>query len=601
MAALLPVCVTAQDDELRNGLVAYYPFDNDAKDASGKGNNGKVQGATLQDGKFGKCYYFGGYDKSSIIKVPNNNSLKFDNAMSISLWFKVDNYTGMDGWGKRTSSPIMCLSAKDFDRGALFNTISCSNDNKFSVGLGIDNKSVSAEINSSAREWHHAVFVVTRNSLKIYIDGTLAAQKAETISFSIANNRDLCFGRFSSTWYPFMGWLDEIRVYNRELNSDEVETLYDNSFEETPMDAQGVIAVEYRDTKLLDNEPDYKLYEDQLNIGINGYTFCEATHKMYFLDGISTVVEYDYSNAMNKQVARRSFQLPFAVEMNGGVIEVSPNGTYLASVDEDGAALHIISIASGSEIATAPLGEKYKNIIKKNGKDVSWHPLHFISDNEVLVSGTAYALLYDINKKKGKKLSFKKPYNQTPKYVVKPSGRISGYTTSPLQFVTFEVTNGKLSAPIPGTYYNVAYWGLYHTFKNNSWSDWTLHDEKTGARVDNQLEFSDRTKYKFNWSIEIRPKLYIQTLSDPQVQLYFPNMQWFDWHDNHNLLIVWTTDRKVQIFNHTLTGNEMEKQHLQAIADKGAIAAFDNFLSQYPNSRYTNVAKQKRIECIEGV
>jgi hypothetical protein len=46
-----------------NGLVAYYPFNGNANDASGNGNNGVVNGATLTTDRFGdvgKAYSFDG-------------------------------------------------------------------------------------------------------------------------------------------------------------------------------------------------------------------------------------------------------------------------------------------------------------------------------------------------------------------------------------------------------------------------------------------------------------------------------------------------------------------------------------------------------------
>ena len=359
------------------------------------------------------------------------------------------------------------------------------------------------------------------------------------------------------------------------------------------------IVMEYRDSKLLNDDPDYKLYEDNLNIGVKGRCYCENTHKLYFLDGINTVIEYDITNAMNKQVARRSFQLPFAVEMNGDVMEVSPNGMYLSFVDEDGTALHIVNTATGSEAASAPLGEKYKNIIRKGGKEVSGHPFNFLSDNEVLVSGTASALLYDISKKKGKKLSFPKLYNQMPKYSVRPGGQISGLYYSPQQFVTFIVTNGKLGAPIPNVYYTGDDAGRYCVYKNNSWKDWSLYDGTTNVRVDNQLLYADKGEFVFKKS-GVRKRMELQPLNNNQLHLYFPKMQWFEYLDNHKLLLIWTEDKKVQIFNHTLTKNEMEKQYLLTIMDKNSVSAFDNYISQYANSRYADIARQKRTECIRN-
>jgi hypothetical protein len=39
--------ITSAHADLTTGLVAYYPFNGNANDASGNGNNGTVYGATL--------------------------------------------------------------------------------------------------------------------------------------------------------------------------------------------------------------------------------------------------------------------------------------------------------------------------------------------------------------------------------------------------------------------------------------------------------------------------------------------------------------------------------------------------------------------------
>ena len=46
-----------------NGLVGYWPFNGNANDESGNGNNGTVNGATLtadRNGNLNKAYNFGG-------------------------------------------------------------------------------------------------------------------------------------------------------------------------------------------------------------------------------------------------------------------------------------------------------------------------------------------------------------------------------------------------------------------------------------------------------------------------------------------------------------------------------------------------------------
>jgi hypothetical protein len=70
-----------------NGLVMYLPFNGNANDASGNGNNGIVNGCTLTAGQSNipnTAYYFNG--SSDFIRVPNSASL---NPQQITLSAKL--------------------------------------------------------------------------------------------------------------------------------------------------------------------------------------------------------------------------------------------------------------------------------------------------------------------------------------------------------------------------------------------------------------------------------------------------------------------------------------------------------------------------------
>src|SRR4051812_10700282 len=82
---LNPASAQAQDT-LTNGLVAYYPFNGNASDESGNGNDARVFNATLTTDRFGKpatCYQFDG--KSAYIRAFADSLPR--RSKTVSLWF----------------------------------------------------------------------------------------------------------------------------------------------------------------------------------------------------------------------------------------------------------------------------------------------------------------------------------------------------------------------------------------------------------------------------------------------------------------------------------------------------------------------------------
>jgi hypothetical protein len=85
---------------LTNGLVAFYPFDGNANDASGKGNNGIIYGASFQTNIAGRAIAlnFNG-NSAAYVRVPRSASLEPVDSISVTLWCK-----GVPG-GARITGP----------------------------------------------------------------------------------------------------------------------------------------------------------------------------------------------------------------------------------------------------------------------------------------------------------------------------------------------------------------------------------------------------------------------------------------------------------------------------------------------------------------
>jgi len=74
-----------------NGLVGWWPFNGNANDERGNGNNGTVNGAALTTDRFGfgnSAYYFDGVN--DFIQISNNPSLESSNSITIAAWVFIE-------------------------------------------------------------------------------------------------------------------------------------------------------------------------------------------------------------------------------------------------------------------------------------------------------------------------------------------------------------------------------------------------------------------------------------------------------------------------------------------------------------------------------
>ncbi|MBK8496098.1 MAG: LamG domain-containing protein [Chitinophagaceae bacterium] len=77
------------------GMAAYYPFNGNANDESGNGNNGTVNGATLTTDRFGIANKAYNFTNPNHISIPNSNI--FGDEFTLSYWFKINSYFGQRG------------------------------------------------------------------------------------------------------------------------------------------------------------------------------------------------------------------------------------------------------------------------------------------------------------------------------------------------------------------------------------------------------------------------------------------------------------------------------------------------------------------------
>jgi hypothetical protein len=220
---ILPFCFAYQgfsQDSLQKGLVAYYPFNGNAKDESGNGHHGTVTNAALTEDISGRpmgAYFF---DGTSYIKVPDSPGLRITDNFTVSFWIQLDPLSSNSG-GYMVSKAIWG-SGEQWASYIISDLVS-----SWSVTNRVATALTSVPV---ADSFYHMVSYTCADGLfQAYFDGIPVGQSIVGVSFSPVVGGDLWIGATHSDSNPavsyFTGTLDQVRIYNRALSAVEVTQL----------------------------------------------------------------------------------------------------------------------------------------------------------------------------------------------------------------------------------------------------------------------------------------------------------------------------------------------------------------------------------------
>lgn len=227
--------------DLWNGIVAYYPFNGNAKDESGTNNNdGTASGATLAADKFGN----------------SNRAYSFDGDDDY-----IQTGTFNDNWSNWTISAY--LKANQFNTyNMILEREKVGSYNDFEIYIRADNNKIQSDMDNasdtgiisitaiSTNTWYHVLISYDGTNRKLYINGNLDTEDT-TSNAHINVAEPILIGKHVSDSRYFDGFLDNIRIYNRALNATEIQQLYKNSATApTPGNSGTITASSVTDTSL---------------------------------------------------------------------------------------------------------------------------------------------------------------------------------------------------------------------------------------------------------------------------------------------------------------------------------------------------------------
>jgi hypothetical protein len=254
---------------LPSGVTSYYSLDtglgSQAYDTSAGGNTGSIHGTpSWVSGQIGTALTFDG----STSYISTTTQFTNPNPFSLELWFKTNTVQGgrLIGFGDAVSG-----ASTNADRQVYMTN---SGQLIFGVKPGAQQTLTSAaSYNDNA--WHHLAATLGASGLQFYVDGVSVGTNAGvTTAQNYAGYWRIGYDSLAGwpsapTSNYFAGSIDEVKIYNRALNSTEVLNEYNAgsaglvSAQTIPQITSGVSHTSLTDVTVRTDGPGYNLAVSQ--------------------------------------------------------------------------------------------------------------------------------------------------------------------------------------------------------------------------------------------------------------------------------------------------------------------------------------------------
>jgi hypothetical protein len=220
--ALFLLCAGSLHALNTEGLVLYLPFDEgsgkEAKDASGNGNDGKLEGnVEWVDGKHGKAIRVSDDAAGNMVVVKDDDTLDVTDQITMAAWVYIesmpDNHCSIITKANTYMIHTSLWSGKGIEMEPLL--------------WPFDAWQTPASVPIQFKEWHHIVGVYDGNEIRTYIDGELKGKRARSGEIAVTQ-ADVVIGRDSRSCCNSRRAaqiIDEVMIWSRAISENEVKEI----------------------------------------------------------------------------------------------------------------------------------------------------------------------------------------------------------------------------------------------------------------------------------------------------------------------------------------------------------------------------------------
>ncbi len=226
--SLATFSVISEDPEK---LVAYYPFDNNTNDEQFCHfyDAENINNVLFTTDRFSLQNSAVSFDGSNFLKA-NSFNATFDE-LTVTYWFSADNTNGNQ-----------FIVGTNYSEGWVFSTYFWG---QLGLSLYVDGKGAPDQVWGGwlqANKWYFATFTFDGLSARIYVDGVQKGEKIWEVPAKLNTfaNTPLYLGARNNSEF-FTGKLDDVRIYNKALSSEEILQLMNTNGIESSFDRDLII------------------------------------------------------------------------------------------------------------------------------------------------------------------------------------------------------------------------------------------------------------------------------------------------------------------------------------------------------------------------
>ena len=207
----------------RNGLIGEYLFVSNALDTSGQSNNGTPNAVTYVADRKGNPASAASFNGSSSYVQVIGNPFYFPNNQpySFSFWYKLAS--------GQSANDYMFFSGRNTVGGINYVIGYKSSSDDITIGVNDSAGTLGSTAYPPVPDrdtWHHLAFTFDGSEMIAYRDSIQIDSDLGSTGTVSSDSDKFFMGRDNFGGNDFLGVLDDVRIYNRELLLSEITTLF---------------------------------------------------------------------------------------------------------------------------------------------------------------------------------------------------------------------------------------------------------------------------------------------------------------------------------------------------------------------------------------